>query len=80
MEYQILYPERRFVSGAWIVSQAQDCLANAYLKLNPHAEWAAVEENARIRHDAIAEAMDILSDAGEVTFTKTARESAGFTS
>lgn len=69
--FEILYPERRLVTRDWILSQAKDRLANDYMDSNPDAEDAAIEENSRISD--LVEAMEILSDAGDVTFTRAAK-------
>src|SRR3990167_8417609 len=77
--YEILYPERRRVTASWIIGQAKDQLANAYMERNFNAEDAAIEENSRIsgtEGDQLLEAMEILSDAGTVTFTQAARDAA----
>src|SRR3990167_9992096 len=74
--YELLYPDRRRVTKDWIISQAKDQLANDYMERHQDAEDAAIEENSRLRPDALIEAMDILSDAGTVTFTQAARDDA----
>lgn len=76
--FEILYPEHRMVTREWIISQAKDQLANDYMAANFDAPDAAIEENSRLRPDAIVEAMDILSDAGTVTFTQAARDAAEY--
>jgi hypothetical protein len=70
-ELEILYPERRLVSRRWVITQAQDRLATNYLKLNFDASPEAVEENSRIT--SLTEAMEILEDYGDVTFSRSAR-------
>lgn len=72
--FEILYPEHRRVTREWIISQAKDQLANDYMDKNFDAEDAAIEENSRLT--SLVEAMEILSDAGTVTFTQTARDDA----
>lgn len=74
MTFEILYPEQRRVTKEWIISQAKDELATAYMQANPYAESAAIEENSRV--SSLLEAIDILDDAGVVTFTRDAREQA----
>ena len=77
--YEILYPDRRRVTAAWIIGQAKDHLANDYMARHVDAEDAAIEENSRIsgtEGDQLLEAMGILSDAGTVTFTQAARDAA----
>jgi hypothetical protein len=62
----ILYPDRRWVSEAWVIGQAIDHLATEYIAKNPGADDAAIQENSRVRwYD---DAREILSDAGLVTF------------
>lgn len=72
--YDILYPERGTRTGARLIQDAKDHLATEYMRRNPGAEPAAIDENARVQD--VAEAMDILSDAGVYTFTQTARDRA----
>jgi hypothetical protein len=72
--FSIVYPEKQMVSSATIIGWAKDYLATEYMANNPHADDAAIEENARVT--SVLEAMDILSDAGTVTFTQEARDTA----
>lgn len=72
--FEILYPEHRMVTSAWIIGQAKDQLANEYMERHFNAEEAAIEENSRVA--SLGEAMEILSDAGLVTFTQAARDMA----
>ena len=74
LTYQIIYPETRRVTREWIIGQAKDQRANDYMARHFDAEAAVVEENSRVR--SLTDAMDILSDAGAVTFTSSARDSA----
>lgn len=68
MLYRIIYPERRAVTAAWLIGQAKDHLATEYMRRNPHAEPAAVEENARIAD--VDEAIAYLDDVGVVTMAR----------
>lgn len=72
--FEIIYPDRRTVSRDWIVSNAKDELATEYMRQNPEADDAAIEENSRVA--SLVEAIEILSDAGKVTFTQDALDRA----
>lgn len=63
--WHTIYPERRNVSAAWIIGQAKDAIATDYMKRNPEADEAAIEENSRVR--SVEEAIEILEDQGLVT-------------
>lgn len=66
--FDLVYPERRTVTGDWLIGQAKDYLATEYMRRNPEADDAAVEENARVR--TVDLAIEILEDAGVVTLAR----------
>lgn len=70
--FETIYPVHRYVTATWIIQQAKDELATKYMHEHPEADDSAVEENSRVR--SVTEAMDILNDAGTVTFTDAARD------
>ena len=72
--YDILYPETGSRTGAELIQWAKDHVASEYMVEHPNSEDAAVEENSRV--SSVLQAMEILSDAGVVTFTQAARDEA----
>lgn len=65
--FQIIYPENGWRTGDQIIGYAKDHLATEYIRRNPTAEPAAIEENARIF--SVADAMEVLESEGLMTFT-----------
>jgi hypothetical protein len=66
--FVLIYPERRMISGSRLIGWAKDYLATEYMRANPHADDAAIEENARVR--TVGEAIELLEDAGVITLAK----------
>jgi hypothetical protein len=65
--FQIIYPENGWRTGEQIIGYAKDHLATEYMRRNPGAEPAAIEENARVF--SVADAMEVLESEGLMTFT-----------
>lgn len=63
--FNLIYPERRVVTAETVIQWAKDYLATEYMRRNPHAPEAAIEENARVASGE--EAVQILEDAGIIT-------------
>ena len=72
-ELAIVYPKLGTITGQQAISQACDYLATEYMRANPNAPKEAVDENARV--STVTEAIEILQDAGLVTFTQAAADS-----
>lgn len=66
--YNLLYPERRAVSADTLIGWAKDYLATEYMRANPHAEPAAIDENARV--SGVDAAIELLQDAGVITLRR----------
>lgn len=77
-QFPIVYPERRYVSAAWILSHASDTLANAYMEAHPDTDWDAPEHaqalDANSRVSGLLDAIELLDSEGLVTFQRPTRE------